>query len=264
VAARRREDEERLRDLKLRGLAELAAGAAHEINNPLAVISGQAQHLLKTEESLERAKSLERIIAQCKRIYAVLTDLMFYARPPQLQPRVINPGKLLAEVKSTLARQAGERNVTLTVEPGEFRGSLHADPELLARALGCLAANGIEAAPAEGWVRLSFAANSAEQIDFHVEDNGAGLSTLEREHLFDPFFSGRAAGRGTGLGLAKAWRIATLHGGQLRFACEPGQPTCFTLSLPVTASASGKSHARTRRSTNGRGHRVNGKPQPRR
>src|SRR5262249_40115213 len=67
---------ERLRDLKLRSLAEFAAGAGHEINNPLAVISGQAQHLLQSEENLDRARALERIVAQCQRIHTLLRDLM--------------------------------------------------------------------------------------------------------------------------------------------------------------------------------------------
>jgi two-component system, NtrC family, sensor kinase len=256
LTARREADDEKLRDLKLRGLAELAAGAAHEINNPLAVISGLAQHLLKTEESLERAKALERIIAQCKRVHGVLTDLMFFARPPEPKPRLVNLGRLLAEMVTSVARQAGERRVSVDLDSLTPKLSLHADPEQLAKAIGCLVTNAVEAAPADGWVRISAGLDAAGNIEIHVADSGPGLTPVEREHLFDPFFSGRSAGRGMGLGLSKVWRIALLHGGKVHFSSDPGQPTRFTLSLPAGAIRNGKHSPASR--TNGKLQR-NGK-----
>src|SRR5262249_41665398 len=128
----------RLRDLKLRALAEFAAGAGHEINNPLAVISGQAQHLLKTEEHLERARALERIIAQCQRIHTLLRDLMLYARPPHPKPRTVSLSKIVADVQAELADYALERRVALPSQPGATKIRLRADGELLRNAVSCL------------------------------------------------------------------------------------------------------------------------------
>lgn len=130
------------------------------------------------------------------------------------------------------------------------------------KAVTCLVTNAVEAAPADGWVRLSVGHDTPGQIEIHVEDNGPGLTAVEREHLFDPFFSGRSAGRGMGLGLPKVWRIATLHGGQVRFSSAPGQPTRFTLALPIGTSSNGKQPP-TVRSGNGRTHRNGKLPQRR-
>jgi signal transduction histidine kinase len=257
IIDRRQAGEEELRSLKLRALAELAAGAAHEINNPLAVISGQAQHLLKSEESLERAKALERIVAQCKRIHGVLTDLMFFARPPETKKRLVSLGKLVGDVLKHLSPPAVERRIRL--ERGDIppRLTVHADADMLAKALTCLITNAIEAAPTDGWARVTVETSRSGWVEVVIEDNGPGLTPAEREHLFDPFFSGRSAGRGAGLGLPKVWRIAELHGGQVRFASEAGQPTRFVLSLPAAVSRNGR--ADSPRSASHRTGRRNGK-----
>jgi signal transduction histidine kinase len=235
IAQRRQAEECQLRDQKLRALAELAAGAAHEINNPLAVISGQAQHLLKTEESLERAKALERIVAQCKRINHILTDLMFFARPPKAKLRAVPLAKVLAAALDAVSPLALERRIALTT--GESpRLTLQADRDMLESAIACLLTNAVQAAPTDGWVRLT-ARPGHRIVELLIEDNGPGLSAREAEHLFDPFFSGRSAGRGAGLGLPKVWRIAEQHSGSISFTCESGKPTRFVLTLPATETA---------------------------
>jgi signal transduction histidine kinase len=105
--------------------------------------------------------------------------------------------------------------------------------------LTCLVRNAIEAAPAEGWAGIRIDASAPQQIDVVVEDNGPGLPSLLREHLFDPFYSGREAGRGRGLGLSTAWRLVKVHGGDLRFVNLPDGPTRFVMSLPRAAERNG-------------------------
>jgi len=237
LAAMQHAQAERLRDLKLRALAEFAAGAGHEINNPLAVISGQAQHLLQSEENLDRARALERIVSQCQRIHNLLRDLMLYARPPRPKLRTTSLNKLIGEVHSELAGYALERRVALESRPGTPKIRLRIDIDLVRNALVCLLRNAIEAAPAEGWARIGMEAADTT-VAIIVEDSGPGLAPNRREHLFDPFFSNRSAGRGAGLGLSKAWRIAQLHGGTLEAHAASGEPTRFVLTLPIRASAS--------------------------
>lgn len=226
---------EALRDQKLEALAEFAAGAAHEINNPLAVISAQAQHLLKSEESLERARALERIIGQSQRIHHLLRDLMLYARPPEPKPRSVRLDQLLAEACRRAAELANTREVTL--QRSRLAGlRVKVDPDLVANALACLVQNAVAAAPAGGWVKVGLAEQQADGLTLVVEDNGPGLPLPLQQRLFDPFFSGRSAGRGVGLGLPKAWRIAQLHGGRLFLESQPGQPTRFFFSLPAESA----------------------------
>jgi len=224
---------ERLGDLKLRALAELAAGAGHEINNPLAVISGQAQYLMTREADPARCKALQAIVGQTRRIHQILTDLMQFARPAPPEKEFVEVNEFVRDVIATLQAQAEQAQVQLICpEPPVVPGRLHVDLDQVAAALGALLRNGIEAAPAEGWVILRVLAE-VDAVDLIVEDNGAGPSASAREHLFDPFFSGKSAGRGRGLGLTTAWRLAQLNGGNIRFDGHTQSVTRFTLRLPL-------------------------------
>jgi signal transduction histidine kinase len=230
---RQRADEcQRLQEQKLRGLAELAAGAGHEINNPLAVISGQAQYLLVSEQEPARREALQTIVGQCRRIHQTLTQLMQFARPPVPQKQPIDLGGLLREVIGGLQTLADERQIRLgCTEPSESM-TLLVDPGQIRVALAALLRNGIEAAPAGGWASLRIESNGWHGISAIVEDNGPGLSAADHEHLFDPFYSGRRAGRGRGLGLSIAWQFARQHGGEVRFEHSESGPTRFILTLP--------------------------------
>jgi signal transduction histidine kinase len=223
---------DRLQTLKLEALAEFAAGAAHEINNPLAVISGQAQYLLGHEMDPARQRAMQTIISQAQRVHKVLTDVMQFARPaqPQRQPVDVHPA--LREVNLALSDLAERRQIALTCSEPDRSVAVYADPRQFNTVLECLLRNAIEAAPAGGWARLHVEAAGPERVDFIIEDNGAGLAPGQHEHLFDPFYSGRQAGRGRGLGLPTAWRLAREQGGEVRFDGAPGSPTRFVLSLP--------------------------------
>jgi two-component system NtrC family sensor kinase len=222
---------ERLQAAKLDGLAELAAGAGHEINNPLAVISGNAQRLLRTEPDLERGEALRAIVRQAHRISGILRDLMQFARPPRPSTRVFPLGDLLQGARDDMASFANEREVRLELE-GVFAGFwVHGDLTQLRHALGAVVRNGIEAASSGGWVRVSCPASDEDTFSIVVKDSGPGLSREIAEHAFDPFFCGRTAGRGRGLGLPTAWQLVRQNGGDLRFEPIEGEPTRFVLTL---------------------------------
>jgi signal transduction histidine kinase len=243
---------ERLLAQKLSALAEFAAGAGHEINNPLAVISGQAQYLLghlRAETRLPPRepgqegdpappsaawdRALQAIISQTRRIHQLLADLMQFARPPRPQKRTVDVGTLLREAAVSLQDLAAQRQVRLSV--AELTGPLvlEVDYQQVSTALTCLLRNAIEAAPADGWAQVHLETPAPDLVDLVIEDNGSGPPPAQREHLFDPFYSGRSAGRGRGLGLATAWRLARENGGDVRFDSPPGGPTRFILRLPL-------------------------------
>jgi signal transduction histidine kinase len=223
----------RLRESKLRALAELAAGAGHEINNPLAVISGQAQYLLGSEQEPARCKALQTIVGQAQRIHQVLTGLMHFARPAAPRKQPVDLGGLVREVLDGLQSLADDRQVQLQA-PDPLPGlTLLVDPGQMRTALTALLRNAIEASPAAGWARLQVEQTPAGALHFIVEDSGPGPTVHDREHLFDPFYSGRKAGRGRGLGLPTAWQLARQHAGELRLDGE--QPTRFLLELPAEA-----------------------------
>lgn len=236
-----RTEADRLQTAKLEALAEFAAGAGHEINNPLAVMSGQAQYLLSHEatwfaESAQTdvRKALQAIIGQTRRVHGLLRDLMQFARPPAPNPRVVDLPALLGETVSGLKELAEQRRIRLELQIPVDRLAVALDPEQVRLALSCLVRNGIEAAPPDGWVRVSLRPSvPGRQLEILVEDNGAGPDPDHKPHLFDPFFSGRNAGRGRGLGLPIAWQLARLQGGEVCLvSTASGQPTRFVLRIP--------------------------------
>jgi signal transduction histidine kinase len=239
----RHEEASRLHLLKLKALAEFAAGAAHEINNPLAVISGQAQYLLAHEDEPAHQRSLQTIINQAQRVHQVLTEVLQFARPPRPQRQLIDVRSLIREVTLSLGDLALQRQIELSSPEPEHPLYLSADPRQISTALQCLLRNAIEAAPSGGWARLRLEAPTPERVDLIVEDNGSGPVPGQVEHLFDPFYSGRQAGRGRGMGLPTAWRLARQHDGDVRFDKLRGGPTRFVLSLP--RSIEGNGHAAT-------------------
>jgi signal transduction histidine kinase len=230
---------DRLRALKLEALAELAGGAGHEINNPLAVISGQAQYLLAHDSDPDRQKSLQSIISQTQRIHQILSDLMQFARPSRPQFQALDLPAAIHEVAASLDELATRRRVRLLLPPLEPTIQAYADPRQLHTALACLLRNAIEAAPTEGWAEVRLATPTNHHLEIVVEDNGQGLAPVQREHLFDPFFSGRTAGRGRGLGLPTAWRLARQQGGDVRLEEVPSGPTRFVMTLPRETGSNG-------------------------
>lgn len=252
-----RSEEQRLQAAKLTALAEFAAGAGHEINNPLAVISGQAQYLLKHERDWlssdsegKAASALHTIIGQTKRVHSLLRDLMQFARPSPPRKAWFDLPTVLGEVAAGLEEVARQRLVRIEVGPTPEKLPLLADVEQVRTALTCLLKNAIEAAEVEGWARLRIVEPVGEhRIEIAVEDNGPGPEADQRDHLFDPFYSGRTAGRGRGLGLPLAWRLLRQQGGEIRLLLQIEGPTCFTASLPRTPAPASEVAKHTRNGT---------------
>jgi signal transduction histidine kinase len=223
---------ERLRDAKLEGLAELAAGAGHEINNPLAIISGNAQRLLRTEADPARGDSLQAIVRQANRIAGLLRDLMQFARPSKPQMQVFALRELLDSVHDELSELAVENGIHFDSINPPADGWVNADRMQLHHALAAVVRNAIEAAGRDGWTRITLTGVDSPEVCIVVEDSGPGLSAEAVEHAFDPFYCGRTAGRGRGLGLSTAWQLIRQNGGRIRFEATPERLTRFVISLP--------------------------------
>lgn len=235
--------ESRLRDLKLEAMAEFAAGAGHEINNPVATIAGRSALLLKTETDPERRRILETIGGQAYRIRDMIGDAMTYARPPEPILQEFNPAAEVAPIVNSLKQQFPQKKVDVESSLDESV-RLTADREQFRVVVSCLIKNSVEAIDQEGVIRVELGRASEERdqpsgpaeshIRFSVSDNGVGLSETERKHLFDPFYSGRQAGRGLGFGLSKCWQILRLHGGTIEAVENSAEIETGTLGLMVS------------------------------
>jgi signal transduction histidine kinase len=262
LAGQRAQEARRLQSLKLSALAEFAAGAGHEINNPLAVISGQAQYLLRQLDMLdgpaeeidnpleylanlrsEITPSLQKVIHQTHRIHGILTELMQFARPAQPKLQALDVSSVISDVVAGLETVAHERHVQLVSPPAPPGPIVRGDPGHVRVAIHALLRNAIEAAPAGGWAGVRVEQDLPEQAAIIVEDSGPGPGPVAQAHLFDPFFSGRSAGRGRGLGLPTAWRLACQQDGDLRFDGTSDGVTRFSLLLPIAAVATEEAYA---------------------
>jgi signal transduction histidine kinase len=226
---------EELRGAKLAALAEFAAGAGHEINNPLAVISGHAQRLLRTERDDDRVESLRSVVRQTQRIAGILKELMQFARPARPESGRVVVADLFTAVRTDLEPAAAERGVRVEQVSVPADVTLDADPRQLRSAVGAVVRNGVEAAGADGWVRLT-CETTATAVRLVVEDGGPGMTAEAVEHAFDPFFCGRSAGRGRGLGLPTAWQLTRQNSGDLRHEPADDGPTRFVFTFPQPAA----------------------------
>lgn len=216
---------------KIEALAEFAAGAGHEINNPLTVISGRAQLLLRGEQDPERRHDLALISAQAMRVNEMIADLRLFARPPEPKPERFDLAAMLDRLAEQLGPEAAGLEITFQRAGRGDPTPIRADPVQIEVAVRALCRNAVEAIGRQGRVELGLSIQRGG-VRVEVSDDGPGMTEPQRRHAFDPFYSARQAGRGLGLGLAKAWRIVTAHGGRIDVQSEPGRGTVFRITLP--------------------------------
>lgn len=226
------EDHDR-RAARLEALAEFAAGAGHELNNPLAVIVGRAQLLLgRLADDADAGRSLRAILGQAQRAHRILRDLMYIARPPAPRPRPCQPGEIVRACLRDLQGEAERRGVRLTAEIAEPSAWAWADPDPLRHLADVLVRNALEATPSGGQVGVN-AELDPRRLRWTVVDDGRGIDPGEARRLLDPFYCGRQAGRGLGLGLPRAARYVALAGGSLDWQSAAGRGATFRVTIPL-------------------------------
>lgn len=216
---------------RLDALAEFAAGAGHEMNNPLAIVAGRAQLLMRSETDPERRRELAVIHTQAMRVHGMLADLMLFARPPVPELERVDLRQLVETAVAETAAEAAQRGADLQVHLPLEAHWVDADPGQMAVAVKAILENSLYALGRGGVVRVAVGADRTGAA-VSIADSGPGVSPEVRARMFDPFYSGRPAGRGLGMGLAKCWRIVRMHGGRIDVVSEPGQGATVTLSLP--------------------------------
>ncbi len=226
-------EEPRLRTSKLEALAEFAAGAGHELNNPLAVIVGRAQLLLVGETDPKRIRSLRAILGQAQRAHRILRDLMYVARPPEPRSRFCNPDEIVKQSLRDVRAEAEDRQVRVSVEITEPSLRVWTDPDALRHLADSLVRNALESTPSGGLVKF-LSGSDGQTLKWSLQDSGRGITPREGVHLFDPFFCGREAGRGLGMGLPRASRYVTLAGGEMRWHSLPGKGSTFLVRIPLS------------------------------
>lgn len=218
---------------RLASVGRLAAGAAHEINNPLAVISGKAQLLLAKEEDDRRRKSLGDIVDQTMRISKIISDLMGFARPAE---PTIAPYTLPSLIENSLqiaSHRLRYNQVQIENNLADDLPVLHVDGRQIEQVLINLVVNAMQAMGGEGLLKIeAYYKEDRDMAVIKLTDSGQGIPAENLERVFDPFFTTKDEGEGTGLGLAVSYRIIESHGGHLSVQSQVGKGTTFTIQLP--------------------------------
>jgi signal transduction histidine kinase len=222
---------------RMEALAEFAAGAGHEINNPLATIIGRAQMLLKGERDPQRRQMLQSIGAQAYRIRDMIGDTMLFARPPKPELQDVNLRGLVDQVVQQMSETLSQSGCAVCIEiPQDM--TLRADPNQVSIVVTELLRNSQQSLQPNGGEIQVRVKPTADAILMEIEDRGKGFTETERIHAFDPFFSGRQAGRGLGFGLSKCWQIVRQHGGKIEIESAAGGPTIVHIAWPTAMDGS--------------------------
>ncbi len=222
----------RMRSISMVG--EMAAGAAHELNNPLAVISGRAQMELDLAVEPERHRAMEIVVEQAKKASQIVLDLMKFAKPDPPNPKLLPLHQVLRNAlqhwKQPSMAPRGQINAG-NVDPAL---TVFADSGQLQEIITSVIENALQACSSiASRVQINSPSRpSDETVRIVVSDSGPGMSPEVLEHAFDPFFSHRPAGRGRGMGLTRGYRLAEINGGRLWIDSKPGTGTTVTIELP--------------------------------
>jgi signal transduction histidine kinase len=233
--SQRKQAEDTLHETKkLAAMGRMAAGIAHEVNNPLAGIKN-AFELVKdaVPEDHEYHSFVERIDAEIERIRRIVHQMYTLYRPNQEEPSLVDFSRLFNDAKLVLEPTAREQRVNLTFEDRTNDTPIRLAEGYTLQVLYNLIRNAIQASPPEGTVHV-VAECEDEDVLIHVADQGQGIFPSIRGRIFEPFFS-RSTGNESeemGLGLSVSRALVESMGGNLRFDTEVGEGTTFIVQLP--------------------------------
>jgi two-component system NtrC family sensor kinase len=226
---------------RLASIGRLAAGVAHEINNPLTGVLGHSSFLHKRAPAgSEEKKDLETIVHETKRCREIVRQLLDFARQAPMSKTSVEINPVIERALRIVDNQLKVKNVRTTLALRDGLPAIQADANQLAQVLINLLVNAADAiGPGGGEIYVGSELEEDEAgaaIEIKVADDGGGIAEEDLGRIFEPFFTTKGA-KGTGLGLAVAWGIVQEHGGSIAVDSSVGRGTTFTLRLPLQTPA---------------------------
>jgi two-component system, cell cycle sensor histidine kinase and response regulator CckA len=231
---------------KMETVGRLAGGVAHDFNNLLTAISGYAGFVKNSLPPGGREHAdIDQVIRAAERAAQLTRQLLAFSRRQIIEQRVIDPNQLILEMDKMLRRLIGEQ-IELVTLPEQGVGLISADPSQIEQVLVNLAVNARDAMPEGGrltvetarvtlcddYIRRHDGVTAGEYVMLAVSDTGTGMTEEVKAHIFEPYFTTKGQGKGTGLGLATVFGIVKQHRGHIWVYSEPGRGTAFKIYLP--------------------------------
>jgi signal transduction histidine kinase len=226
---------------KLSSIGLLAAGVAHEVNTPLAVISSYTQMLAKQlQGDPQKSGLLEKITRQTFRASEIVNNLLNFSRTSGTEFADVDVNKVILDTLALLEHQFKTAKIQVRSELIPSISAIQGNPGRLQQVFLNLFLNAKDAMPGGG--TLSIATTNGDQVSVRVSDTGSGISPEHVHRIYDPFFTTKTApkegqNRGTGLGLSVTYGIIQEHAGKIRVETNPGSGTTFALDFPLSRKA---------------------------
>jgi two-component system cell cycle sensor histidine kinase/response regulator CckA len=245
VTENKRLEEQYRQSQKMEAVGRLAGGIAHDFNNMLSVIIGYSELLQERFDAGPSRKGIDEVKKAAERAASLTRQLLAFSRRQTLLPRVLNLNGVVDNLNKMLRHMIGE-DIELAIVPGSPLGSVRADPVQIEQVIMNLAVNARDAMPQGG--KLVMATSNADLDEAYVSqhpsvrpgryvllsvsDTGCGMSEETMLHIFEPFYTTKGPGQGTGLGLSMVYGVVNQSGGCIWVYSEPGKGTTFKLYLP--------------------------------
>ncbi|HEC30934.1 MAG TPA: PAS domain S-box protein, partial [Deltaproteobacteria bacterium] len=235
ITHRKEIEKHMLRADKLASLGKLSAGLAHEINNPLGMILGYTQLLLRYEkpetQRYSDLKIIEKHVRNCK---AIVEDLLNFARSTETKKIESNINELLRDVLKVMEHQFEMNGIEIVADLNEELPNMTIDPEKIKQVFMNILMNAKDAIQGRGKITIKSDLNSRDNtVVITFSDTGCGIRSEDLPHIFDPFFTTKPTGKGTGLGLSVSYGIIQDHGGNIEVESKVDEGTTFIVTLPA-------------------------------
>jgi signal transduction histidine kinase len=227
---------------KLSSIGLLAAGVAHEVNTPLAVISTYAQMLAKqVTGDDQKSKLLEKIAKQTFRASEIVNSLLNFSRTSSTEFVDVEINRIIRETLSLIDHQLQKTSVRAELALDDALPKLKGNAGKLQQVFLNLFLNARDAMP-QGGILACRTWAAGDSVFIEIADTGMGISTEHMARIYDPFFTTKAPKKGTGLGLSVTYGIVREHGGAIEVQSHVGEGTRFTISLPLNRKADAPAH----------------------
>jgi two-component system, NtrC family, sensor kinase len=231
---------------KLASIGELSAGIAHEINNPMGIILGYTQLMLRQESTdsqrRDDLRTVEKHVRHCK---SIVEDLLSFARTSQPKKELLDIREIIDDVLHFIRQHAKPERIRIETEYDHQLGPLLLDEKKIKQVLINLIMNAVHAIAGEGAIRVCTRMNpKTHQAEISIQDTGGGIEPQHMARIFDPFFTTKPTGQGTGLGLSVSYGIIKNHGGDIDVESTAGQGSIFTVHLPIPLTAAAAAYGR--------------------